>query len=85
MFSCRIQTVGEVVTDPQAIENDFFAELDHPSGRRIKLVASPVLFNGVRPAIRQSAPELGQHTEEVLLELDYTWDDIASLRESSAI
>lgn len=85
LFSCRVQTVTEVVNDPQAIENDFFMELDHPSGRRIKLVASPVLFDGVRPAIRLPAPELGQHTEEVLLELGYTWDDVVSFKDSGVI
>lgn len=85
LFSCRVQTVSDVVNDPQAIENDFFMELDHPSGQRIKLVASPVLFNGVRPPIRLPAPELGQHTEEVLLELGYTWDDIVSFKDSGAI
>jgi len=32
-----------------------------------------------------SAPELGEHTEEVLLEHGYTWDDIAALKEKGAI
>jgi len=31
------------------------------------------------------APELGQHTEEVLLELGYAWEDIDAFRESSVI
>jgi len=30
------------------------------------------------------APELGEHTEEVLLEIGYTWDDIAHLRDQGA-
>ena len=37
------------------------------------------------PAIRHGAPELGEHTEEVLLELGYGWDDIAKLRENGAL
>lgn len=81
----RVQTVTEVVNDPQAIENDFFMEFDHPVVHKIRLVASPVLFNGVRPPIRLPAPALGQHTEEVLLELGYTWDDIASFRDKGII
>jgi crotonobetainyl-CoA:carnitine CoA-transferase CaiB-like acyl-CoA transferase len=31
------------------------------------------------------APELGQHTEEVLLELGYSWEDIVKLREEEVI
>jgi len=31
------------------------------------------------------APELGQHTEEILLELGHDWDAIAGLRESGAL
>ena len=31
------------------------------------------------------APELGQHTEEILLELGYNWEEISELRETSAI
>ena len=35
-------------------------------------------------SVRQLAPELGQHTEEVLLEAGYSWDDISALREQGA-
>jgi len=31
------------------------------------------------------APEIGQHTEEVLLELGFTWDDIGRLRAEGAV
>ena len=31
------------------------------------------------------APEMGQHTEEVLLELGYDWEQIAALKEQNVI
>ena len=30
-------------------------------------------------------PDMGQHTEAVLLDLGYTWDDLAALKETGAI
>jgi crotonobetainyl-CoA:carnitine CoA-transferase CaiB-like acyl-CoA transferase len=75
----------KVVNDPQAIENDFFTEFDHPVVGPLKLVASPVKFDRKKPPIRLPAPEVGQHTEEVLLELGYTWDDIVELKDVGAI
>jgi len=35
--------------------------------------------------VRREAPELGQHTEEILLELGYTWDDITELKNEEVI
>jgi crotonobetainyl-CoA:carnitine CoA-transferase CaiB-like acyl-CoA transferase len=36
-------------------------------------------------SVRLPAPEHGQHTEEILLELGYDWDRIAALREAGVI
>jgi len=85
LVSSRVQSPLEVVNDPQAIENDFFTEFDHPVVGPLKLVASPVKFDKKKPSIRLPAPEVGQHTEEVLLELGYTWEDLVELKDAGAI
>jgi crotonobetainyl-CoA:carnitine CoA-transferase CaiB-like acyl-CoA transferase len=48
------------------------------------LVASPVMFNEETYALT-AAPEHGQHTEELMLEMGYTWDDIIAFKESGAV
>jgi crotonobetainyl-CoA:carnitine CoA-transferase CaiB-like acyl-CoA transferase len=81
----RVQTPAEVVADPQALANNFFPEVEYPGAGKIKLVASPVNFRQNPASIRTPAPEVGQHTEEVLLDLGYTWDDISQLKERKVI
>ena len=49
------------------------------------MVRTPIEFNATPARIRHATPELGEHTEEVLLEHGYTWDDIAALKEKGAI
>jgi len=81
----RVQTAAEVINDPQALANNFFAEIDHPCGRKIRLINSPANFSETPAAIRSAAPALGQHTEEVLLDLGYSWEDIAKLKDKNII
>ena len=52
---------------------------------KVKVHGFPIKFSGTPCAIQREAPELGQHTEEVLLELGYSWEDIAQMREQNAI
>jgi formyl-CoA transferase len=49
------------------------------------MVGTPVLFSETPGSPAAEAPELGQHTEEVLLEFGYTWDEISDLSEIGAI
>jgi crotonobetainyl-CoA:carnitine CoA-transferase CaiB-like acyl-CoA transferase len=79
------QTVLEITKDPQAIKNDFFDTLDHPNGSEVRLVASPVKFSETDAAVKGPAPQVGQHTEEILLEAGYTWEDITRLKDEGAI
>lgn len=81
----RIQSPIEVTTDPQALANDFFVEFEYPGVRKLKLVNTPVKFSQNPAVVQTPAPEVGQHTEEIMLELGYSWDDISNLKEQSVI
>lgn len=81
----RVQTITDVVNDPQARENNFFTEIAHPVAGRIKLINSPAIFEGTPASIKSVAPEHGQHTEEVLLELGYGWDELTDFKEQKVI
>jgi crotonobetainyl-CoA:carnitine CoA-transferase CaiB-like acyl-CoA transferase len=80
-----IQRPSDLVNDPQAIANDYIMEFDHPTYGREKVVGFPYHFSETPPSLRRPCPQLGQHTEEVLLELGYTWDYIAKLKEQEVI
>jgi len=78
--SAPVQAYAEVAADPQVWANDYLVETgDGP------VVGTPVRFSETPAAVGGPAPELGQHTEEVLLEHGYTWEDIAVLRDGGAI
>ena len=79
------QTILEITNDPQAIENGFFVKLDHPNAGKIRLIANPVKFGETQAIVKGPAPQVGQHSEEILLELGYSWDDITRLKDEGAI
>jgi crotonobetainyl-CoA:carnitine CoA-transferase CaiB-like acyl-CoA transferase len=70
--------------DLQARENGYVVAVEHPSGETLRVVRAPVTFDD-RPAELGVAPEFAQHTEEILLELGRSWDDIADMKESGVI
>ena len=79
-----VNSISDVVNDPVAQEAGAFVDVPGPEGP-IQGVATPADFYGTPWQPRGYVPELGQHTEEILLELDYDWDRIVALKESGAI
>jgi crotonobetainyl-CoA:carnitine CoA-transferase CaiB-like acyl-CoA transferase len=79
------QTIAEILQDEQAIVNNFYTDIEHPVTGEARLFNSPVQFTDTPAGIRWVAPPLGAHTEEVLLEHGYTWEDIEKLKEQGAI
>ena len=69
----------------QARVNGYLKELDHPVAGKVLVTGTPVSINGEVETIAQMPPEHGANTEEVLLELGYSWEEIGSLRESGAV
>jgi crotonobetainyl-CoA:carnitine CoA-transferase CaiB-like acyl-CoA transferase len=84
MYVAPVKSFSEVFSDPQVLHNGMVVTVDSPIGP-LRLVG-PAFKLSKTPATVRSAPPLhGQHTEEVMLELGYSADDIAQLREQEAI
>ena len=75
--------VPEVLVDPQVVANGYLQEIEHPGGT-FRVPAGPVQFDE-QPARLTRGPEHAEHTELVLLELGYDWDDIAALKDAGVV
>jgi formyl-CoA transferase/CoA:oxalate CoA-transferase len=76
-----------VARDPGIRINGYIESVPDPdsSGSTLDVVRTPVRFSDSVQTAPVRPPELGQHTEEVLLEAGYSWDDITSLSEDGVI
>jgi formyl-CoA transferase len=80
-----VQSLQDVLDDPQVRHLDTFYRQRHPTEGEITAIHRPVLIDGVREERALPAPTLGEHTDEVLAELGYDRDRIAELRAASVI
>ncbi|MDY6835472.1 MAG: CoA transferase [Chloroflexota bacterium] len=65
MFS-PVQSCPELLDDPQALANDYVVAFDHPSLGSLRVPGYPIHFSETPADTKQPAPQLGEHTEEVL-------------------
>ena len=80
-----VQVYTELATDPQVVENDYLVTVEYPGVGEAKVVGVNIDLSETPGRVREQAPELGQHTEEILLDLGYTWEDIIAMKEEGAI
>ncbi|HEX5480702.1 MAG TPA: CoA transferase [Dehalococcoidia bacterium] len=79
------KTLEEVIADPQTRARGAFTTIEHPDAGDIEIVDTPVKFGRSTVGARGAAPELGQHTEQVLIDSGYGWDEITALRDAGTI
>jgi crotonobetainyl-CoA:carnitine CoA-transferase CaiB-like acyl-CoA transferase len=79
-----VQQANELVDDPMVVANGYLPHVSREDGKEYELVANPVQMDETADQLRP-APEHGQHTEELLLELGLEWDDIIAYKEAGAI
>jgi len=85
-FCCAVNTTEELTHDPQVIENEYIIDFDHPTLGKIKIPGYPGHFSQSWARTTRAAPDLGEHTDEVLMELGgYTPEEIAQLRAEGVV
>ena len=81
----RVPTTLDATRDEQAWVNGYYQTIPHPDRGEMTFVSSPLQFGGEPSPIERPAAAAGQHTEEVLLEYGYSWDEINALRDKNAV
>jgi len=76
----------DLTKDPQVLANEYITDYEHPVWGKIKTTGIPIHLEKTPGQLRMPAPEFGQHTEEILINiLGYTWEQIGGLREKEVL
>jgi formyl-CoA transferase len=74
----------EIANDESLRASGTIVEVPHKARGTYLTVGSPIKFSDMKPEITGS-PLLGEHTDEVLKDLGYSFDQIATMRESKVV
>ena len=82
-----LNTIEDLVNNPQFVARNYFQEIDHPTTGPIKYPGyhNRMHREGVDFPKRRRPPLLGEHTDEVLSELGLSADDITALRKDGVV
>lgn len=80
-----VNKITEVKDDPQVLANEMIKDIDADVFGVGKIVDSPLFLSGAKKEIRSKAPEIGQHTDEILKSIGYPDEEIKKLREQRIV
>lgn len=81
-----VMNVAEVLNDPQVKARELLQYVDYPGApKSVPLANTAMRLSKTPGGIRQRAPMLGEHTDEVLRELGYCDEEIAALRTGEVV
>lgn len=81
----KVQSLDEVLEDPQLVETGFFEQREHPTEGTYVAVNNPVAFSDSPTHIYRDPPVIGQDNLEILAELGYSEKDIESIQNAGAL
>ena len=85
MPATPVNTVDQVMNDPQTAERGIVQRVRHAKLGEIPVVGTPLRFSRMSPGVRRAAPLRGEHTDEILAEAGYTAAGIQTLRDKKVV
>ena len=80
-----INTVGEILEDPQIHAREMVVALTHPEYGPLRLLGIPIKLSDTPGTVEMAPPRFGEHNREVLFKLGYSEADMARFAESGVI
>ena len=80
-----VRNYAEVVADEGVWENDYFVEVKDDAGQSQRVVGTPIRMSETPLQPSAIAPDLGQHSEEILKEAGYSAADIEEFRTAGTV
>ena len=81
VLNAPVHTLEQALDDEQTAANNMIVEVDHPTAGSVRMLNAPIRLSATPPSVRRSAPRLGEHNVEVLLENGFDEATIARLQE----
>lgn len=75
----------QIMNDPHIHARKMVHDIDHPIIGPMKTLGLPIKSSGELNTIRLPAPWLGQHSKEILVQLEYSNDEIQALFAQGAV
>ena len=80
-----LYSIPQMCEDPQVLQQQMTQRLTTPEGAAVGVITQPVRLDRTPASITATAPEWGEHTEEMLMEAGYSADEIDDLRRRGVV
>lgn len=75
-----VRFIQELTNDEQVIANDMVVEVNHSLAGKIKMAGPMIQMSETPLEAKSASPALGEHTDQIMLDLGYSEEQIADLK-----